>query len=430
MIFPLGERARRAARGVVLGAHATDTDDHYLRAAAAVRLPLAVLLALVGPVIPDEQVRQPAYLAVALGYLVIGFGWMVVLPRFSNRTRIAQFSPLADLIVLVVLSLLSGGATSLLQPAFFLLPLTVAFSELPWLTGLFGSLTAGAYLVIWLNAPVNSGAPVTWLHFGFLVWLALAATVLSEILARRGRRLARLVVIQRQLVNQSLKMEEEHRAQFAEELHDGPLQLLLVSRMDLEDIASRRPPVPGNAPLVAAADQDPAADEADLARVSTQLRECADEIRAVVSGLHPQVLGQLGIAAGIEELADQHRRRTGTPVTFMATPTTPSKADQLIHGLARELLANIAKHAHAQHVTITYGPGLAELTPHGGPCVTLQVEDDGVGFDPSVIAQRVAAGHIGLAAHAARILGAGGTFTITPATPHGTVVTATVPVAP
>jgi two-component system NarL family sensor kinase len=50
-----------------------------------------------------------------------------------------------------------------------------------------------------------------------------------------------------------------------------------------------------------------------------------------------------------------------------------------------------------------------------GEAATLDVQDDGVGMDPAVIARRVSEGHIGLASHRARIETLGGSVAFLPA---------------
>ena len=62
-----------------------------------------------------------------------------------------------------------------------------------------------------------------------------------------------------------------------------------------------------------------------------------------------------------------------------------------------------------------------------GDRVVLTVTDDGAGFEPSIVDQRVAEGHIGLASLQARFDAMGGAMTIESTAGHGTVVTVTSP---
>ncbi|WP_123967598.1 sensor histidine kinase [Streptomyces sp. TLI_185] len=87
-------------------------------------------------------------------------------------------------------------------------------------------------------------------------------------------------------------------------------------------------------------------------------------------------------------------------------------ADQLLAAL-REALTNTARHAHATAVDVA-----AEATVTRPP---LRVADDGRGIDPA----RTRSG--GLANFHARAVEPGGTLTLTPRRPTGTVLEWTVP---
>jgi two-component system NarL family sensor kinase len=202
------------------------------------------------------------------------------------------------------------------------------------------------------------------------------------------------------LVTQTLAASDRERAVLAEALHDRPLQTLLATRMDLEDVMD-----------------SPTA--ADLAPVMANLRSTATELRELVSGLHPQVLAQLGLVPALTELARRHEERTGVPVRLELTPVDAGELASLLYSAAGELLTNVAKHARADDV-------LLEL---GGDDTTLRlvVTDDGVGFDPAIVPGRIAQGHIGIGAQAARVIGAGGTFTISEPPGGGTRVELVVP---
>jgi two-component system NarL family sensor kinase len=60
----------------------------------------------------------------------------------------------------------------------------------------------------------------------------------------------------------------------------------------------------------------------------------------------------------------------------------------LLYRAAGELLTNVGKHAKATTVRI----GLTRR----GDRIVLTITDDGTGFDPAIVAQNVADGHIGL----------------------------------
>lgn len=381
----------------------TFADETFVRITASLRIMLVILFGLLGVVIPDAKVSSPGYHLVVAAYAVAAVVWWGVVYRRSSPPRIHIAAPAVDVAALIGLAAFSGGATSILQPAFFLIPIAVAFKGIPWITGILGSVTSVAYLVIWLTHPGadDTSTNVVWLNFGFLVWLTAATTGLSYALLRRSERIDALLVAQRQLVTQTLAAADRERAVLAEALHDRPLQLLLATRMDLEDA------------------MDTSSDTAALEPVMANLRTTATQIRELVSGLHPQVLAQLGLAPALTDVARRHEERTGVPVRLDLADVDAGDLSSLFYAAAGELLNNVAKHAEATEVSLELGGD--------DDSVRLVVTDDGIGFDPAIVPQRIAEGHIGIGAQAARVIGAGGTFTITQPTGGGTRVEITVP---
>ena len=59
-------------------------------------------------------------------------------------------------------------------------------------------------------------------HFGFLLWLAVAVTVLCYVLARRSARVKALQEMRRQLVSEAMQSDERHNREVAEHLHAHP----------------------------------------------------------------------------------------------------------------------------------------------------------------------------------------------------------------
>jgi two-component system NarL family sensor kinase len=134
------------------------------------------------------------------------------------------------------------------------------------------------------------------------------------------------------------------------------------------------------------------------------------------------VLHQAGLVAALRQLAAETHDRLGIEIDLdvrRAGLGSSSSIDDLLFGAARELLANIGKHAHATRAHI-------DLSARAGT-VSLVVSDDGVGFDSERLDGQLASGHVGLASLRARVAGAGGRLDITRGDPSGTVVTITLP---
>ncbi|MBM9478012.1 hypothetical protein JL107_16305 [Nakamurella flavida] len=234
--------------------------------------------------------------------------------------------------------------------------------------------------------------------------VVVAAVGLSRIQRFRFQGLAALVAERVALLTEITTLEQRERRLLAENLHDGALQYILAARGDLEDLVD--------------------GDASAATRVDEALRTSATLLRDTVSGLHPAVLEQAGLAAALPALVDAAGARGDLDARLDTTgwPTHErTDLDGLLYGCARELITNVVKHSGAHHLTVT----LARV----GNLARLTVTDDGTGLDPAVAERRVAQGHIGLASRRAHLEAAGGSLTIRPAVPTGTVVDVTAPFA-
>jgi signal transduction histidine kinase len=156
-----------------------------------------------------------------------------------------------------------------------------------------------------------------------------------------------------------------------------------------------------------------------------QARETAQhnlyEARRFVHALTPPDLDEGSLPAALERLAIASSEQTGLPVTFHldgdAVPVpTPQEVGLL--RIAQSALANTAQHAQASHAEIT-------LTYHGAE-VTLDVVDDGVGFDPATVpGTGSVAGGFGLAAMRTRARTLGGTLALESTPGRGTALAVT-----
>ncbi|GAA3848323.1 sensor histidine kinase [Streptomyces sedi] len=149
------------------------------------------------------------------------------------------------------------------------------------------------------------------------------------------------------------------------------------------------------------------------------------EARSFVAALAPPALEGTTLADALERLcattADRHRlaarfHRAGTPV-----PLATGHEAALLR-IAQSALANTVLHAEAAGVEITLG--------YLDDRVTLDIVDDGRGFDPAGLpAPDPDNGGFGLAAMRARVRALGGTLTVESAPGRGTAVAARVPLA-
>ncbi len=375
-----------------------------VRVSALLRLPLIALMGFLVWLWEVDSWLPEFYTSILGAYAVAALLWAVLVFRGPVPSWGGWLSTGVDVLAVVSLCVVSGGATAALLPVFFLLPLSVAFGDRPVLTGVLGVSTAACYLGAWIvysKRDDHVGMPdVVYLQFGFLIWLAVATTALCLVLTRRAARVTALLDVRRRLVAESMQADERTNRELAEHLHDGPLQTLLAARLELDEVRERMP--------------DPALD-----MVYAALNDTAAGLRSTVTALHPQVLAQLGLMPGVRELVRQCETRGDFTIDTELEDVGEPPSQALLYRAARELLANINKHAGASAVTVRMF--------RRGDRVVLTVADDGAGFEPSIVDQRVAEGHIGLASLQARFDSMGGAMSIDSTVGRGTVVTVTSP---
>lgn len=165
---------------------------------------------------------------------------------------------------------------------------------------------------------------------------------------------------------------EEEQRRIGRELHDGPLQsLVLVCRKldTIEDPAGSRP-----------------------AGEARQLAEAtADELRRISRALRPAVLDDLGLSAALKSEATALARRTSIRVRFVQNGNEtrlPAPTELALLRVAQEALHNVERHAGATSVLVCLS--------YGHRHVRLQVRDDGAGFVPQATSALLEAGKLGL----------------------------------
>jgi signal transduction histidine kinase len=100
----------------------------------------------------------------------------------------------------------------------------------------------------------------------------------------------------------------------------------------------------------------------------------------------------------------------------------PAPVAELLHRCAQESLRNAAAHSRAESVQI--------VVDHDEDQATMTVDDDGCGFETSELADREAAGHMGLRSLGALVSDRGGSLTVRSAPGQGTRLVVTLPLRP
>ena len=199
----------------------------------------------------------------------------------------------------------------------------------------------------------------------------------------------------------------QERDRIGRDLHDGIIQSLYAVSLSLEDV----PEIMASSPAEAEGRVDAAIDS---------LQASIRELRNFIYGLRPETLDGTDVPAGIVALAEQFRYNTLVEIDLDVDVDAGLDLSRR-HGaellqLVREALSNAARHARAEHLVVSFR--------RDDDGATLEIADDGVGFDAST---PVAAGHDGLANMRARTEAIGATLRVDSASGKGTRIIVALP---
>ena len=126
------------------------------------------------------------------------------------------------------------------------------------------------------------------------------------------------------------------------------------------------------------AKQSDRAVDAELAQIVDELDRCVVEIRSVIYCLSPDEASG-GLESDLRAVLEEEGPALGLSPTVQFSGDLGSVGGQWRHHLVaifRELLSNIAQHAHASHV---------DIKVEVGEQIWVRVGDDGIGFDPAAL---------------------------------------------
>jgi two-component system sensor histidine kinase DegS len=167
-----------------------------------------------------------------------------------------------------------------------------------------------------------------------------------------------------------VQAQEAERSRLAQEVHDGPGQALSNAIFQVEYIERV---------LL----RDPRAARTELRFLRDILRRELGDVRTFISQLRPPVLDQLGLDGAIRDTIEHMTALTGLPINadLTAPPERLGEAEQtVVLRITQEALHNVRKHAEASSVTVSTEARDGEWT--------LEVRDDGHGFDVGAVAAR------------------------------------------
>ncbi len=212
----------------------------------------------------------------------------------------------------------------------------------------------------------------------------------------------------RALASHLQSVREEERIHIAREIHDELGQALTGLKFDLASFSKNF-------------DGDSAELRAEKQQgLSAAIDRIINSVRRISSGLRPEVLDEIGLAAALDWQAREFQRRTGIRcnVNISTRFADPDKErSTALFRVFQELLTNVARHANATRVNVSLADGAA---------LALTVEDNGRGIREDEIEGRRSLGVLGLRE---RVLAFGGSIDIKGEEGKGTRVSVSIPTA-
>lgn len=162
----------------------------------------------------------------------------------------------------------------------------------------------------------------------------------------------------------------EERERISKELHDGVIQAIYSVGLSLQ----------GSLSLL---ERDRARAAQRIDEAIAQLDTVVRDVRSYIFELRPRLVEEGGFEVAVRELARELEVNTMASVVIDLAPGACDLLDRRQEGhliqVVREILSNIARHAHPNLVHI----GASEVQGR----FLLDIEDDGVRFDPSTVAR-------------------------------------------
>ena len=196
---------------------------------------------------------------------------------------------------------------------------------------------------------------------------------LKQEIAERRRVEKELLGYQRQLrslAHELSLVEEKQRRKIATNLHDNISQSLMIIKSTLDRLVTAR-----SVKQV----------RHKLEEIQSYIMDIIQRTRSMTFEISPPVLYELGLEPAVEWLAERFQEQHGITCEFQDDgKKKPISEDWrcILFQSTRELLVNARKHANARKVVIS--------TCKDGRHVKVIVKDDGVGFDPSILDEKIA----------------------------------------
>lgn len=203
---------------------------------------------------------------------------------------------------------------------------------------------------------------------------------IEELQNARLEEAERREVLRGEMLRRVVAAQEAERQRIARELHDAAGQSLTAIGLGLRAVATNLRQSPDKA-------------SENLRRLEHMVDHSLDDLQRIISDLRPSHLDDLGLDAALRWYANEIQKHASIDVSVEMTGLPASISADMktaLFRIAQEALTNVVRHASADSAVIRM--------KFDEDAVTLQVEDNGCGFDVKTIfnAERTPWGLLGI----------------------------------
>ncbi len=294
------------------------------------------------------------------------------------------------------------------------------YARYPIYGGLIFVLFALFSLVINIDSSIVSGLPMPFNYglFYYLLGVAMELIFFSLGLAHKRRKDAiekveaqealKLEVERQQVrhLNALSEVQEQERSRFAKDLHDGLGGMLWGVKLSLSNMK-------GNMVM-----------DSDHVQVFERSLDMLDnsihELRRVAHNLMPEALVKFGLAAALKDFCDFINSSKVINVIFQQVGNErrlDMSVEVVLYRVANELVNNALRHSSASEIIIQLN--------YDDHSLTLTVEDNGKGFDKSILDKTTGAGWPNIKSRIAYLKG---TLDVVTSSGNGTAINIAIPI--
>jgi signal transduction histidine kinase len=223
-------------------------------------------------------------------------------------------------------------------------------------------------------------ADYKWHVFAAAAVCGFQGLLIARMIVQRNRRTRAERISREELqeLNRRLLMAQENeRKRIARELHDdiGQTLALLSVEMDL---------------LHQESDKSKGQLGPRLDAMSARVKQLSTAIHELSHQLHPIKLEQLGLITALSSVCSELSRIHAVPITFShnGLPAISPEIALCVYRITQEALSNAIRHSGAKSINV--------IVKSAGTGLSVEIIDDGRGFDPSAVANKEGLGLVSI----------------------------------